>query len=777
MLPSRRLHRSTSGYAGNPMADSTVRFGEVDLTTCDREPIHIPGSIQPHGVLLVVDRKDLAVEQIAGDASRLIGVDPEHALGLPLSRLLDSDTAAFATERLSAPSGFVAPIVRLGASACGGTSPLDLTLHAMDRTVIVELEPARRALDSSQDVIARLKTLLSAVQLTASVEECCAAAAVAMRAATGFDRAMVYRFLPDGSGVVAAEDAAAGLESFLGLHYPASDIPKQARELYRRNWLRAIPNIDYVAAPLQPAVNRRTQRPIDMSHCDLRSVSPIHLEYLRNMGVCASLSASIVFKDQLWGMLVLHHYSPRHAPADLRVACETFAQILSLHIEAKEQAETSVLRIETRRTREEFVANLNGAADIGVVLAAWDLLHYVGATGGAVYLEGNLHLVGDTPAAADVIALVQWLNGINRPLFATDDLSSKYLPAAQFSAIASGLLSVSLSRVPRDYVLWFRPEIGRTVRWAGDPSKPTRVDRHGARLTPRGSFAEWLEVTRMHSAPWSEMDLEAAEALRVVLLESVLKSLDLARREREIEATRSMNEELERRVAQRTEQLHALVADLEAVEERERRQIARDLHDDFGQTLAAARIRLTSLCNDKRSDVRSAANEVAVLIDRANSAIRSLAAQLAPDVLHELGLAPALDWLGEELERTFGLKVEVVDDGLPKPLAQEARSILYRAVRELLINVAKHAKTDSAVVECECRGEQIVVRVSDRGVGYDATTALGARQRGLGLISVRERLSLIGGTVEMNSVPGGGTVAKLTAPLVSHESSSSQSGS
>lgn len=751
------------------MNESTIRFGEADLTTCDREPIHIPGSIQPHGVLLVVDRRGLLVEQIAGDARSLIGIDAAQAYDRPLTAILDADTATFIAERLGVPAAFVAPVVRLGVRSLAQAIELDLTVHAMDRTVIVELEPARRTMTSSGDPIAQLKTLLSAVQLTASLDECCAAAAAAMRAATGFDRAMVYRFLPDGTGVVAAEDAVAGLESFLGLHYPASDIPKQARELYRRNWLRAITNIDYVAAPLLPPINRRTRQPIDMSHCDLRSVSPIHLEYLRNMGVGASLSASIVCQDKLWGMLVLHHYSPRHASADLRVACETFAQILSLHIEAKEQAETSVLRVDTRLARDELVANLRSAADIGGVLAAWDLLSYVGASGAVVHLDGNLHLVGETPADSDIVPMVQWLSGINRPLFATDHLSSEYAPAEKFAAIASGMLSVALSRLPRDYVLWFRPEFGRTVRWAGDPSKPTKVDRHGARLTPRGSFAEWLEVTRKRSAPWSEMDIEAAEALRVVLLESVLKNVDIARRQREVEATRAMTEELERRVQQRTEQLRALAADLEAVEERERRQIARDLHDDFGQTLAAARIRLTSLCNDKRSDVRNRANEVGALLDRANSAIRSLAAQLAPDVLHELGLSAALDWLGEEIERTFGLKVDIVDDGLPKPLAQEARSILYRAVRELLINVAKHAQTDSASVECECSDGRIVVRVSDGGVGYDAGAAPGGRHRGLGLISVRERLALIGGTVEMRSEPGGGTVARLTAPLTEDE--------
>jgi len=327
------------------------------------------------------------------------------------------------------------------------------------------------------------------------------------------------------------------------------------------------------------------------------------------------------------------------------------------------------------------------------------------------------------------------------------------------------LVAVGLSRLPRDYVLWFRPEVGRTVRWAGDPSKPLKVDRHGARLTPRGSFAEWLEVTKMQSAPWSDVDVDAAEALRVVMLESVLKSVDLARRERAFEEARIVAAELERRVAERTLQLRALAADLVAVEDRERRQIARDLHDDLGQILAAARIRLTALCQHEDGGVAAAATAVDALIARANTAIRSLAAQLAPDVLHELGLQPALEWLGEEIERTFSIKVSIRDDGSAKPLAQAARSILYRAVRELLINVAKHAQTDSAAVETEAREGRVVVRVSDHGVGH-ATAAQPGPCRGLGLISLRERLSHIGGAVEWSTAPGGGTVAILTAPLL-----------
>jgi light-regulated signal transduction histidine kinase (bacteriophytochrome) len=509
-----------------------------------------------------VDRQELVIEQAAGDTWSLFGIDPQCVLALSVPILLDTEAAAFVAEQLGGSARLVAPMTRLGIRAYNGSVLLDLTLHAVDGTAILEFEPARRMMGHPGDPIAQLKTLLAGVQITASVDESCAAAATALRNATGFDRAMVYRFLPDGSGVVVAESARPELESLLGLHYPASDVPQQTRELYRRNPLRTIADVDHVPAPLLPPTNPRTRQPIDMSLCALRSVSPIHVDYLRNMGVSASLSASIICRDRLWGMLVLHHYTPRQVAADLRMACETFAQIFSLQTEAKMQAE-----------------------------------------------------------------------------------------------------------------------------------------------------------------------------------------------------------ELEQRIAQRTGQLRALVSDLEAVEQRERQQIARDLHDDLGQTLAAARIRLAGICSDSRSDLRAMANQVGALIDRASESTRSLAAQLAPAVLHKLGLSPALESLGEEIERTFGLKVNLIDDARPKPLSQAMRSILYRGVRELLINVARHAQTDSATVESEAREGRIVVRVSDGGVGYDSTAVAARPLRGLGLVAVRERLSLVGGTVEVHTVPGSGTVTVLTAPL------------
>ncbi len=503
-------------------ADPVV-FGEADLTNCDREPIHIPGSIQPHGVLLVVDRQGLSIEQAAGDTRLLLGIDPERLIGLELSTLLDSETLAFVAAQLDGPAVRVSPVVRLGAALRTGAPIQDLTFSAEGRTVLVEFEPARRAPSSAADPIAHLNVLLSSLAETSTVDECCAAVAVALRGAAGFDRSMVYRFQPDESGVVIAEDLEPGLEPYLGLHYPASDIPKQAREMYKRKWLRAIPDVNYVPANLRPPRNSRSTSPIDMSNCSLRSVSPIHLEYLRNMDTAASLVMSVVCSGRLWGLLVLHNRAPRYVAADLRVACETFAKVFSLQIEAKTLLQQSNKRAAARGIREAVVSRLSGAADLAAELSSpevmAELLRCVDATGVAVCLSGKLRTFGTVPADADITQMMQWLHGVDRPDYSTDRLAAVYPPAAAYSDRVSGLLAVALTRSARDYVLWFRAEYETTVRWAGDPSKPVIVGNHGARLTPRGSFAEWRRLERMHSVPWSEVEMEAADALRINLLD------------------------------------------------------------------------------------------------------------------------------------------------------------------------------------------------------------------------------------------------------------------
>ncbi len=542
-----------------------TQFGAADLTTCDRELIHIPGSIQPHGVLLVVDRDGLRIEQTAGDTAMLIGIENAAALGTRVSTLFDDETGAFISAKLSTPTAFIAPIIRLGVLPVRSSLPLDLTLTAQARTVILELEPARRTQSHGGDPISHLKTLLSSLSQAATVAQSLEAAAVTLRETTGFDRAMVYQFQADGSGIVVAEEAVAGLERFLGLHYPASDIPQQARELYKRNWLRAIPRIDYEPAMLRPALNPRTGALIDMSHCSLRSVSPIHLEYLRNMGVTATLSLSVVCRGELWGMLVLHHYAARHVPADLRVACETFAQVFSLQIEAKAHTERSIFQRDARRARETMLAGLFDASDPGAALATPELCGYVRAGGAAVYREGRLHCIGVTPTDAQILELLTWLEPRLAAIHCSNCLAAEFPPAAAYATEASGLLAVRLAQGAEDCVLWFRPELTTTVRWAGDPTKPVTAGPHGGRLTPRGSFAEWLALARQQSAPWSEGEIEAAEGLRLGMLDAILRSVNLVRREREKAFKRQdlLLSELDHRGKNTLGKVHALILAVE----------------------------------------------------------------------------------------------------------------------------------------------------------------------------------------------------------------------
>jgi light-regulated signal transduction histidine kinase (bacteriophytochrome) len=548
------------------MSTASIEFGTADLTSCDREQIHVPGSIQPCGVMLVIDRQGFFVEQTAGDTKSLLDVEPTEALGHSLFDLLDEDAESFISASLRAPATFIAPVVRLGVFSHSRARQLDLTLTADGRTAIVEIEQAAGTHSGGADPIAQLKTLLAALHQSTTVDQCLSAAAITLRATTGFDRAMVYRFLEDGSGYIAAEDAAPGLESFLGLHYPASDIPPFARELYKRNWLRAIPRVDYEPAVLMPRLNPRTGQALDMSHCALRSVSPIHIEYLRNMGVTATLGLSVVCMGELWGMLMLHHYSPRHVPADLRVACETFAQIFSLQVETKSQAELSLKRIAARRIREELLARLAEAPDPGTTLATDGLLRYVGASGAAVYLDERLHTVGVTPTHAELLELIAWLDTIARPLFSTNSLAGNVPESLRYADVASGMLAVSLSRTQRDYILWFRPELSTKRRWAGNPQNPVTVGPLGPRLTPRGSFAEWVESRRLQADPWTEIDLESAEALRIGLMETVLKSVDLARRERESALQRQnlLLAELDQRVKNALAKIQALIRSAKA---------------------------------------------------------------------------------------------------------------------------------------------------------------------------------------------------------------------
>ena len=299
-----------------PSEDGAV-FG-ADITNCDREPIHIPGSVQPHGALLAVDPQDLQIIQAGGDTPRILGAEPSDLLRTNLSDWFAPDHVSQLRAMLDTEGPLIRPVHAFVIASSSNGKPVDTFVYRSEVFAVLELEPVGESIP--EDALALVQAMLYRVQHEDTPQGFCQGLAEAVRRISGFDRVMVYRFLPDGTGCVDAEARGEGVESFLGHHYPASDIPKQARELYFRNWVRLIPDARSTPAPILSANDPRNNEPLDLSHSLIRSVSPTHMEYLANMGVVASMSLSIVMAGRLWGLIACHHRTPRYLSHRLRMA-------------------------------------------------------------------------------------------------------------------------------------------------------------------------------------------------------------------------------------------------------------------------------------------------------------------------------------------------------------------------------------------------------------------------------------------------------------------------
>jgi len=558
------------------MADPGIPVASVDVTNCDREPIHIPGAILPHGAMLVLDADTLEVLQAAGDTSRLLGVPLADLLGQSAATLFRPDQVEnlrglAAALTLVKPRHLLDPQLRVMAG-----QPLDASLHRSAGSLVLEFEAADPSDRFAADPLAGVQEMVRGFDESSSLQALCQLAAERVRDVARYDRVLVYRFMQDGSGWVIAESREPHLEPFLDLHYPAADIPQQARALYVKNWLRLITQVDYDAAPLVPVANPRTGKPLDMSQAILRDVSPIHREYLRNMGIDASMSISIIRGGKLWGLIACHHYSPRILPRHLRAICELFGSMFSLQLEAREKGEQFDERLASRMVLQNLMLNLASADDyaLGLTKESPNLLDYIrGGTpsadgtipgGVAVSVKGQLTFLGTTPSQGQIQDLIGWLN-THMPkgdgVFSTDRLGEVWPPSAAFAGVASGVLVISVSQELSDFIIWFRPELVGTSSWAGEPKKLVASGPNGDRLSPRKSFEVWKETVRGRCLPWTPADLDAAFDLRVSLLHVVLRRINTAAQERKRAAERDklLMAELDHRVKNTIANIQALV--------------------------------------------------------------------------------------------------------------------------------------------------------------------------------------------------------------------------
>jgi len=517
---------------------------KVDLTNCDREPIHIPGLIQPHGLLLVIKEPELEIVQLSNNSFEFLKLHPQQLVNQPLESLLGSKQIDDLQKCLSQDFEGVNPL-KLSIKISDQNLAFDGIIHRSDGVLILELELTQ--LKQEVDFFSFyhfVKGPTTKMQKASSLQELSQTIVKEIRKLTGFDRVLLYQFNGEGAGAVIAEDKLESPIPYLGLHYPASDIPKQANQLYTLNRLRLIPDVNYRPVELVPLNNPVTHCPLDLSFSVLRSVSPIHIEYLNNMGVAASMSISLVKDKKLWGLIACHHQSTRYLSYEMRTACEFLGQVMSLELAMKEDNEDLDYRMKLKSIQSQFVEVIPQAENFidGLVESESNLLDLVGAQGVALSSLNELVMVGRTPPKAEIQDLLAWVETqIEQGVFSTDSLSKIYPLAEQFKDTASGLLALSISRTQKNYILWFRPEVIQTVNWGGNPHKPVEVAPDGSlHLSPRKSFEQWQETVRLKSLPWKQCEIDAALELKSAIIGIVLRKADeLARINIELERSNS----------------------------------------------------------------------------------------------------------------------------------------------------------------------------------------------------------------------------------------------
>lgn len=505
-------------------------FGQADLTNCERELIHLAGSVQPFGILLTLHGTHYTIVQASANTSTLLGVSAVSLLGQTIETL--GDEVFFSLERVVTTSDLKEPVPLKCILLVEGT-PADFegTLHRVTAELLVlELEPmAVSAIDtvdfSSQLLLDHLDTSIQRFSSAPNINVLCDSVVKRFRDMVGYDRVMVYKFDPEGHGKIIAEARNPRLESLLGHHYPATDIPQRARELYIRNRLRVLVDVNHEAAVLIPRELPGGGTELDMSLCHLRSMSPLHLQYLRNMGVTATLVVSLVREGRLWGLIACHHYSPRNLRMPVRAACEMLAEVISTRIAAIENYVHAQVAIQARRLEQRLIEATSTEGDWRLALFRnpHTLLQPLGATGAALVHEGEILTSGEVPSTPELRALTQWVHRQQSDgLFMCSSVSRANPALESLTPTASGVLAIKLSAERPDYLMWFRKEQLLTVTWAGDPSKPV-LGNDPMELSPRRSFAAWSELVRGTALTWTTAEIALARAFGNSLVDIILQ--------------------------------------------------------------------------------------------------------------------------------------------------------------------------------------------------------------------------------------------------------------
>ncbi|ALK98177.1 ATPase [Massilia sp. WF1] len=740
---------------------------ELDLSACDREPIRTPGSIQPHGFLLTLSG-ELEVLQASANLGDWTGVPAGSAIGRPLAEAIGEAAAQCLAPELAAGPGakLGARPYYVGTITAANGRHFDVLGHRWDALTILEFEPTERAAPADfRQLYSLIGDFLQKVNGAECVESLAALACQHVRSVIGFGRVLVYQFDRDGHGHVMAEAKQEDYASYLGQHFPASDIPAQARQLYALSPIRLIQDANYTPAPLVPALNPLTGKPNDLSFAVLRSVSPVHLQYMRNMHTMASMSVSLMVKGQLWGIISCHNEDPSPVPFEQRTACEQLAQLLALCIESREDARELSFRLEVRRIMVSMLAGLSQGNDFVENLSNVfpELLRFARASGVAVVVDERVLTFGDAPEQAELLELVDWLAAHDHgDVYHTDKLSAAWPGGEKMIRNASGLLAMPLSRIHKNYLLWFRPEFVHTIEWAGNPhDKIAQAAAAGIalQLSPRTSFEAWRETIHGTSVPWHSGEIELAVEFRAALLGIVLERAE--------------------QMAELAEELTRSNKELEAFSY----SVSHDLRAPLRHIVGFADLLIESAGSENGQqrqrflgNIKEAARLAGKLVDDLLSFSQMGRASLRPTDV-DMGdlVAACIDKLALE---TQGRNIEWKIDPLPQVHADP--TFLHLAMFNLLSNAVKFTgQRDPAVISVsfEDAPNETVFHVADNGAGFNMDYVhklFGVFQRlhrmedfqgtGIGLANVRRIVERHHGRVWAKSVQGEGATFSFAIP-------------
>jgi light-regulated signal transduction histidine kinase (bacteriophytochrome) len=751
------------------MIKDIVNRDIVNLTNCEQEPIHIPGSIQPHGFLLGLKQDSFIIDYCSGNALQYIGTSHDKLLGQAFETVFGAVAASKLKSYISNKKMLSSSLLRLNL----GSNDFLCTVHKSANIYIIEAEAVNTDEKDISQIYDQTAQFLNYMSDTHTLKELCELVAKGTREITGYDRVMVYRFDKDYNGEVFAEARREDLEPFLGLHYPHTDIPSQARELYLRNLLRMIVDVDYTPVPIY-TVDDAPQKNLDLSLSILRSTSPIHVQYLHNMGVGATLTISLIYKKKLWGLIACHHYSPKNITPEIRLSAQLQGHFITSQIDLRQSNEEYEVARQTGLALEkanEYNLISEGNSFEGLVNNPY-ILSLCNAAGVAIVFNNKVYSNGVTPDTEKVKSLSSWLaTYTNNGFLNTQKLIDIMPDGENLCSKASGVLYHSLHNENDNCIIWFRPETKTEVNWAGDPNKAIEKDKNG--LSPRKSFALWQEVTGCMSKPWERPEIITASSYAF----SLQKQINLLEVSREEEKYRKLSEILK--------ETNSELENINWISTHDLQEPLRKIQL-ISSRLLTKEGNLSETVQDSLKRMNSSASRMQTLL---LDILQYTRLKHNTDTFEELDLVHIIEEAKADLQESMGeISAEVITGTLP--VIYGIPFLIKQLFSNLIANSVKYASPDRLPV-INITAENLpqrynrdepqlyeVIYVKDNGIGFEPQYAESIfklftklhsvseyKGSGVGLALCKKIMQNHKGHITATGKPGEGTVMTLYFPV------------